>query len=531
MRALRATVAFLLCALAPFASSQRGSAPIKVPQVLHRGFQNSITPYTDRPADLTLTPHGQGARRGDVWIQNVGIGLLVVGRVDGERPDFPRNQNLILAKDHVELWLADGKDPDLPPLGWGNQFDQVALPNGADSCADWATHGASETPAAPAAAGAEKRCRTWAETQARYRPFLKRLFVRQWLVTPDYAVESFATPAFDEIAAHFASDKPDSEEVPTALKPADQLQMWFGHGRDQTGYTFEILIPYTAFPPLSTTNLSDLRLLVDVFNPPPAGNGVVAYSTSSLARIYAKPDTFNALRLDPPQQFQLTPCDMPLAAKDKYGDTHAAWFIPKADPGMGVDSDAFILVNDGSGYQYEPDALSPVARPVHFFWHGIGGSEWVCGPYLSYRNSEQSLSFDLSVDEDGFDARRLPGGDLLIKVGPRVYGSEFGSGTCGACPRTELRILRLGADQRPLQMLRLGGIIDNGAGASQDFALARDWSRIVQYDQPGLDDQGKPGPWSSTAWCRGESTYGQCDHQDNVEPPDPPALKELRNSD
>jgi hypothetical protein len=519
-----------LIASTALAQSQ-SAAPIKVPQVLNRGLQTNITPYTDRPADLTLIPHGEGARRGQVWLQNVGYGLLVVGEVDGERPDFPRNKNLILEKDHVEIWLADGKDPELPPLGWGNQFDQITLPNGADSCADWSKHGAGETPAAPSASGAEKRCRTWADTQTQYRPLLKRLFLRQWLVTPDYAVESFASSAYDQIASRFASDKPNSEEVPTPLKPADQLQMWFGQGQNRAGYTFEVLIPFTAFPPLSSTALRDLRLMVDVFNPTQAGKEVVAYSTSSAARVYAKPETFNAVRLDPSHAFELTPCDLPLTAKDKYGDAHPAWFVPKANPAFDFESDAFILVNDGVGYQYEPDALSPVARPVHYFWHGIATSEWLCGPYLSYRNPVRSLSFDINVDEDGFDARRLPGGDLLIKIGPRVYGSEFGSGTCGACPRTELRILRLGADLTPREMLRLGGIVDNGDGASQDFALARDWSRIVQYDEQGFDDQGNPGPWSSITWCRGEVTYGECGHQDHVEPPMPPVLKELRNAD
>lgn len=520
---------FLLTSVAIGAQNQ--PAPITVPQVLNRGLQTSITPYTDRPADLTLAPHGEGARHGQVWLQNVGFGLLVVGEVDGERPDFPRNKNLILEKDHVEIWLADGKDPELPPMGWGNQFDEVTLPNGADSCADWSKHGASETPAAPSAPAAEKRCRTWADTQTQYRPLFRRLFLRQWLVTPDYAVESVATPAYDQITSRYASDKPDSEEVPTFLKPADQLQMWFGQNWKRPGYTFEILIPFTAFPPLSSADLRDLRFMIDVFNPTQPGKEVVAYSTSSPARIYARPETFNTLRLDPPQQFHLTPCDVPLSAKDKYNDRHPAWFIPRANQAFDFESDAFILVNDGMGYQYEPDALSPVARPVHFFWHGISNSEWICGPYLSYRRGDNVLNFDVDVAQDGFDAHRLPGGDLLIKVGPRVYGSEFGSGTCGACPRTELRIFRLGADLTPREMLRLGGIVDNGAEASQDFALARDWSRVIEFDEKGLDDQGNPGPWSATTWCRGEVAYGQCDHEDKVEPPNPPLLKELRNAD
>ena len=50
-------------------------------------------------------------------------------------------------------------------------------------------------------------------------------------------------------------------------------------------------------------------------------------------------------------------------------------------------------------------------------------------------------------------------------------------------------------------------------------------------DEQGFDDQGNPGPWSSITWCRGEVTYGECGHQDHVEPPTPPVLKELRNAD
>jgi len=533
MKVLFSITLFLLPALAILAQDQSTSIHPsgKVPQILNRGLGGSISAYTDQAPDLTLIPHGEGARRGQVWVQNVGSGLLIVGEVDGDRPDFPRNKNLILEKDHVEIWLADGKDPDLPPIGWGNQFEQVTLAKGADSCADWAHHDAANTPAAPEASTAEKRCRTWAATQAEYRSFFKRLFVRQWLVTPDYAVESYATPAYDRITARFASDRPNDEEIPAPLEPISQLQMWPGPGKDRVGYRFEIMVPFTSFPPLCSTDLSDLRLMVDVFNPPPAGKKVGAYSTTSPIRVWGKPETFNRLRLDPAQPFHFTPCDLPLAAWDKYGDTRAAWFVPKAKQAFDFEHDAFIIVNDGVGYQYEPDALSPVARPVHFFWHGIAESEWVCGPHLSYRKGGESHSFDAAVDEDGFDARHLPGGDLLIKVGPRVYGSEFGSGQCGACPRTELNILRVGADLKLQGMIQLGGIVDTGTGASQDFSLSRDWSLVTQYDQGAMDDQGKPGTWSATTWCRAEDAYAKCDHQDNVDPPDPPVLKELRNAD
>ncbi len=37
-----------------------------------------------------------------------------------------------------------------------------------------------------------------------------------------------------------------------------------------------------------------------------------------------------------------------------------------------------------------------------------------------------------------------------------------------------------------------------------------------------------PGPWSSTTYCLGDSGYRECGKKDKVPPPDPPALKELR---
>jgi hypothetical protein len=200
MKALLA-IALLVPASATLLA-QNQTAPIKVPQVLNRGLGMVITPYTDRPPDITLLPHGPGARRGQVWVQDLDWGLLIVGEVDGDPPEFPRNKNLILEKDHVEIWLADGKDPELPAMGWGNQFQEITLPKGTESCPDWAKKDGSVH-----ALAREKKCRRWAQTQSRYRRYFKRLFVRQWLVTPNYAVESFASPAYDEITARFASDQ------------------------------------------------------------------------------------------------------------------------------------------------------------------------------------------------------------------------------------------------------------------------------------------------------------------------------------
>src|ERR1700757_3560946 len=171
----------ILLLVSAFVLAQDQTGPIKVPLVLNRGLGTPISPYTDRPPDITLIPHGPDARHGHIWVQNVGYGLLVVGEVDGDPPDFPRNKNLILERDHVEIWLADAREPELPSIGWNEfQEEQVTLPNGADSCADWAKKSVSENKQA-----AEKKCWRWADLQGRYRPYFKRLFVRQYLVTPD----------------------------------------------------------------------------------------------------------------------------------------------------------------------------------------------------------------------------------------------------------------------------------------------------------------------------------------------------------
>jgi len=72
---------------------------------------------------------------------------------------------------------------------------------------------------------------------------------------------------------------------------------------------------------------------------------------------------------------------------------------------------------------------------------------------------------------------------------------------------------------------------------SQDFTVSPDWSQVTKYDEKE-DENGEHGPWSSTAYCLTVDTkenetsahvYKPCGHKDNVQPPDPPVLKELRD--
>jgi hypothetical protein len=507
--------------------SNQAAAPVLVPRSQVFGAPAPMGFFTQVPADITLVRHGNGARNGQLWIRTSVEGLFVAGTVDGDLPDFPHTKEQILSKDHVELWLSGSPDIDLPPIGWGDQFGDTVLPKGPDSCADWA-----KPFARPGAPDLEKMCKDWAALQVRYRAYLKKLFVREWVVSPDYAVESFATPAYDEIQKDFSKLGDDFPEI---MKPKGSVKMFLFP--EQSGYSFQISIPFEALPPLPSLSQGELYFSLDVFNAMPAGKNTAAYSTSSPARVNGKADTFNLLRLEVPFRFSLTPCQMPLAGIDKRGAYHPAWFIPERGPGNEYESEAFILVNDPAGYRYDPAGLSPGVRTTDYFWKDAGPGEWICGPHLTYRKGGQSQSFPYTISEDGFDTRRLPDGDLLIKTGPRVWYSEFGSGQCGACPRTDLRIFDLTKSMKLFGALGLGDVMNSPRLFSQDFTVSPDWSEITEYDLKG-DEESQPGSWSSTTWClKPESekeqaeghTYEKCGEKEGVQPPNPPVLKELRN--
>ncbi|MGH9865931.1 MAG: hypothetical protein ACRD4H_11010, partial [Candidatus Acidiferrales bacterium] len=404
----------------PAAEEHRGGIVVHNSVVSDLPF--AINNFTSAPADIALLAHREGARGGSIWVRTSSNGLYIAGKVDGEQPDFSHVKDQILSKDHVEVWLASTPNVDLPEIGWGDQFGDYTLAKGEESCGERAKQNGNTS----ANGELGRDCREWAATQVRYRPYFKRLFARQWLLTPDFAIESFAAPAYEEIEKRFSGL---GDKVPEMLRPRGKPQMFLFP--EQSGYSFEIFIPIDALPPLPTLRPNELYLLVDVFKAAPAGKKMGAYSTSSTTRVYGKPETFNHLRLDPPLYFALTPCDLPLVGTDKREGYHPAWFIPAAGPGQQV-QDTFVVLNDTVGYRYEPAGLSPTARVTHYFWKSAGPNEWVCGPHLTHWEKGKSESFPYNISEDGFELKPLPDGHLLIKTGPRVWNSEIGSGQCGA---------------------------------------------------------------------------------------------------
>jgi hypothetical protein len=312
------------------------------------------------------------------------------------------------------------------------------------------------------------------------------------------------------------------------------------------GYTFQILVPFSSFPPLPSVSIDKLRIMVDVFSPARAGRKTGAYSTSSAARVYGNPATFNTVKLDEPVEYHLSPCKLPLSGINHRGElsmsgpsesgayADPAWFVPSTNPAGGYESETFMAINDSN--REGPDGLSPAIRLTHFFWKNTGPDEWVCGPALSYRKGSDIQNYPYTVLETGFDVKRIPEGDLLIKTGPRVY-NWAGNSQCGACPWTEMKIFDLRSDRKMFGALSLEYQINGNDLASQDFSISPDWSRVVQFDLVP-DGSFEHPSWTSTTYCLVTDTeryqtrvhrYAECGKKNNVEPPNPPLLKELRD--
>jgi hypothetical protein len=512
--------AFLACALPCFglpALAQNSQPPIPVPQ-LDPGTlgQPGFRFAGGVPQVVNLIAHGDGARTGHLWIGNTGPSLRIVGEVDGNAPDWPRDRDSILEKDHAEVWLAGAADVELPPIGWGDQDG----PNELDSDQGCSATDPRQDPSKNAAA--QEKCRRWFDTQQKYRPLFKRLFVRQWLLASGVSMESYATPAYGIVSSKYAVTKYAGTQL-AVLEPHGDVSFRAETRAGKPGYVFEIDIPYSSFPPLNTLQLSELRLLVDVFSAAPQGKGYGPFSSTSATRAYGKLDTFNLLHLDPARVFDLSPCGDKLQGTDIYRNMQPAWFIPKVTSDHPYQADAFLIVNETHGYQYEPgDTVSPTVRPVHFFWQGISAGEWVCGPQLTYRTGNTIREFGDGASEEGFDARRTTDGKIMIKEGPEVWLSEFGSGQCGACPRMQLEILALDSNLNLITLLDLGDTIGGPLefSSSGEMTVSPGWSQVVEYGQDETQT------WSSVTYCLKSGFYTECGRKVGVKPPDPPVIRQ-----
>lgn len=482
--------------------------------------------------DLRLIPQGSDARPGEVWVRKSEAGLVISGRVGGAAVAFPGSRAELMGGEHVELWLSVTPDPVLPPIGWGHQFGDVLLPHGEASCPD--TIQKDEVRGVPDPLA---KCMAWARKQKHYRAYFSRLFTRQWQFAPGLAVETFGTPAYQLVHELGAVDA-----LPRELEPVKSTPAFQATPLATGGYDFEIQVPWELFLPAGQLRLQDIRLAVEVFGAAQAGTGSGAFSTTVPGRNYGEVKDFSLLTFDHPRVFQLTRCSYPLQGLDMRDEIQPAYFFPRA---ASVIRDVFILENYRAGYAYEPSGLSPKTRGTHFFVTELGRDRSVCGPILRYLSGDQAKNLVIEdseddqessggvlkatstivIDEDGFAARELKDGAVLMKSGPRKYFSRWGSGQCGGCPRAAMEIYVRDPDGTIGKVFEEETVVDNDEDF--DIQLSSDWSRIgvFRFQKSWGEDSKVLSPaWKDDMYCWQGGTFEKCGPERHIPAPNPRTL-------
>jgi len=452
-------------------------------------LDGSIREWQTQPANLTLKPKSTGARTGRVWLAQTPQGLVIAGAVDGPVPRFAQNPEDMPQSDHVEVWIALTDEVPLPSIGWNDRFGSYRLTGAAD-CDD---------------SDLGDHCRAWFAEQLKYRHRFTRLFVRQWQLAPEVAVETYARPAFAAMTG-------ESQERLRQVVP----QGWFEQVVDEAlhrllprqlpearfaktfpeGYSFEILVPWEALPPADRLTLERVRLLVDVFSPGEAGR-YGAFSTSSEARQYGRIDTMNSVTLTPPHRWRLARCGYPLetyAADPEIRNEHRpgklpAYFQPTRNEQI---DDIFVLKNQYIDFHTAPAGLSPIIQPSRLFSLELAPGVVACGPELAVRRGKVlTLGEGLRV-RPGARAKKVPGGWLLASGPYEEMASMAGEGHCGACEERRLDMIFIPAgDGPPVSAFRAGGLVCECCFVGyciDDIALADDFQTIQVMEGNDLDD-------------------------------------------
>jgi len=508
---------------------------------------SQVTPsaiFAETPT-LPLIPYTAQAHPGVIWLRSTEDGLHIFGQVKADRNDthWPEQKADMLASDHVEVWLATEADVPMPPIGWGNQFGIASL----DSAKDCTTPNSEKDYDLSGVAS----CPHWFNEQLPYRQSLRRLFVRQWLISAPgqgmagHIFEDFAANAYAHLQASLFP-----EVLPVALAPRtpDGVTVQFGTtGRmeqhldaagnasnqlHQTGYTFHAFIPYTAFPPARQFTLANLYVMVDVFSSAPGGAKMGSYSTTSATREWGKPATFNRVRLEAPRTFSLTPCRLKPEAMNSLGieTSNRPWFFPTAPGKEAALNTTFDLFVPEGGYLYEPNGVvSPEVNATNFFWHPLPDGATLCGPDLGWSKEEKTRESKFSLNADSFDTKMLPDGWVLVQSGPYItLHSAFGSGQCGACEIVNLNLYAISPDgtaSRALQIEQdMSGEGNQPSNAS--LYLAKDWSKLILeriYDDSITPD----APNTSVTYCLTGHVYKQCGESKNTKNADYHDYKQL----
>ena len=391
-----------------------------------------------------------------------------------------------------------------------------------------------------------RKCKQWFARQPAYREQLRRLFVRQWLLAAPDGIqmpelfEDFATTAYANLTANFFP-----ESLPTLLKPkADdgivarienvydkQVTKHDAAGNAHTegvltGYEFHLFIPYTAFPPTQQLQLTDVRLMVDVFSASPDGRKMGALSSTSARRKWGDAASFNPLRVATAPTYALTPYGYPLVKTEENGTSHSAWIFPIEGADKPVPLTAsFHLENDDSLWQIDPRGVSPKVFPFEGFWKEMPHGATVCGPFLTYRKGDVRTATDFLIDPQHFNIKQLPDGWDLVSTGPTASQGQSMS-QCGGATSADFHIYSIspaGEIKPALDVSQQLGCSDSEP-EDVDFTVSPDWRSVVYFQSEPISNSSAPDTapsWSSTTYCLKGHEYNQCAESKTAKPPNP----------
>ena len=236
-------------------------------------------------------------------------------------------------------------------------------------------------------------------------------------------------------------------------------------------YTFEVLIPWEAFPPFHLLRLEDLRFRVEVVNPATEDHQSGPVSTTSPPRRYGEADRFSLMHLGQPRQYELTPCWIPVAQDDdgffKPSQRLDIWEVL-------FETYHFACTHCRPTGQF----FSVFVQP--YYMRQLDETRFLCGPPARVLRRGQVYPSEFAIGP-AFDVRQLPDGDLLIKQGPEEEERDS-TGACGSCPYVFLAIYHLDGTTNALtRVFGEGRIQELGGDKIMRFEVSTDWMRIDVY--------------------------------------------------
>lgn len=418
---------------------------------------------------------------------------------------------------HVDVWLRDVSEPVLPPIAWGWKWWYGEFKT-EDDCRSMGQRDGGTN----ADADVVDNCRAWFKAQVTYQDTLKKLFTRRWSIAPGMASETYASRIWEvqeeNVKKELGVLKPHGENL---------IASEFTLIPDKR-FSAQILIPWEAFPPMTDLKLSSVAIEIEVYD---AAENKVTMSTAMLERSGDAPEKLSEFKLPEPVEFRITPCRYGLAdfvLTTPKRSTHdpspgaAAFYFPTQS--RKVDK-VIVMDNQIGGYMREPgdEDYSPRLSEAPFWSKQIPGGkdDFLCGPKLALKMGEKISRTDFDVSFKEYAHVLKTKDSIMVKAGPWVDLSYYGTGQCGACPRLNLRMFsfdRTDAMQGH-DLFWYNAALDPESSYAR-INISKDWKTIHIYgwsdsysdDEPGEKEEESGAGWREYKHCldRAQNRFVEC---------------------